>query len=272
MSSPVDRSLDLLEVLAAEPAGLPLGRICEQTGLSKSVGHRLLNVLVRRDYVRHDGNGHYALTMRLTSLGLQYLGSTHITDVCQPVLERLARETGELVRMTVAEEQRLIWVAKAQGARSGLRYDGETGGEPELYCTATGHIWLAAHSDEEALRLVYAQGWPPPRDNRPRAPRTVEELLARFASARRQGYATVTDSGMHGMAAVAAAIRRVTGTPAVVGTLSVAGPSVRLSAGRMREVAKLVVAAAQELGRLWPVRLYQQGALAADAAAVDRAS
>lgn len=40
------------------------------------------------------------------------------------MLDRLAEKTGELVRLSIVDEDRLTWVAKSQGPRqAGLRYD-----------------------------------------------------------------------------------------------------------------------------------------------------
>jgi DNA-binding IclR family transcriptional regulator len=43
------------------------------------------------------------------------------------VINRLAQETEELVRLAVVDGERLTLVAKAQGARSGLLYDPDMG-------------------------------------------------------------------------------------------------------------------------------------------------
>ena len=54
---------------------------------------------------------------------------------------------------SVVDGDRLTWVAKAQGARSGLRYDPEMGSEVRLSCSATGFAWLSCMTDKEAVAL-----------------------------------------------------------------------------------------------------------------------
>ena len=56
-----------------------------------------------------------------------------------------------------------------------------------------------------------------------------------------------------GVAAVAAAIRSGAGGP-VSGTVSVAGPSARLTEERLGELAPLVQRCAAEIAKLWPLR------------------
>ena len=62
-------------------------------------------------------------------------------QIVQPVLDRLAQETGELVRLGVIDGERQTWIAKSQGARSGLRYDPDMGRDAPLFYTASGHAW-----------------------------------------------------------------------------------------------------------------------------------
>ena len=245
--SSLDRAFGVLELLASHPAGLPLHQIAESVDIPKSAAHRLLAALAGRGYVRQDAEtGRYLLTTKLVSLGYRYLALAGVVDTVQPTLDRLAQETGELVRLGVIDGDRQTWVAKAQGARSGLRYDPDMGMEAPLASTASGHAWLACLTDEQAVELVARQGFRPAEAQGPNAPRTIEALLARLAAARRRGYAWVVESSAPGMSAMAAAVRHpVTG--GVVGVVSVAGPSVRLTEARMHELAPRVLAAAAEL-------------------------
>jgi IclR family transcriptional regulator, acetate operon repressor len=245
--SALDRAFAVLELLASRPAGLPLHQIAESADIPKSAAHRLLAALVARRYVRQDAEtGRYLLTTRLVSLGFRYLALAGVVDTVGPTLDRLAQETGELVRLGVIDGDRQTWVAKAQGARSGLKYDPDMGMEAPLASTASGNAWLACLTDEQAVELVARQGFRPAETLGPNAPRTIEALLARLSAARKRGYAWVVDSSAPGMSAMAAAVRHP-GTGGVVGVISVAGPSVRLTEARMHELAPVMLAAAAEL-------------------------
>ena len=57
-----------------------------------------------------------------------------------------------------------------------------------------------------------------------------------------------------GVSALAAAIRPP-GGGATLGTVSVAGPSARMSESRVQELAPLVMQTASELASLWPLRV-----------------
>lgn len=244
--SQIERALNLLESLTSDARGLPMQSLAEQLDIPKSATHRMLAELVRLGYVRQDPlTSRYRLTTKLVALGFRYLSSSG-ADVVQPILDRLAEETGELVRLGVIDGERQTWIAKSQGARSGLRYDPDMGRDAPLFYTASGHAWLASLSDSEALALVARQGIADPAQFGPNAPRSTEELLARLALARQQGYAWVVDSASVGTSALAAVVRHPQ-AGRVIGVLSVAGPSARLPLERMHELAPLLLSAAQEL-------------------------
>lgn len=241
------RSFGVLELLAGERTGLGLKVLSERLGTPVGSMHRLLGDLIALRYVRQDPTtDRYHLTTRLLSLGHRHLAATGVADVAQPLLDRLSEESGELARLAVVEGEDLTWVAKAQGARSGLRYDPDMGQNARLFCTASGHAWLATLDDEEAVRIVTHQGFGKLTENGPNAPRTVRALLDRLARARKRGYATVVDSGALGTAALAAAVIDA-GSRKTLGVISIAGPSVRLSERRMTELAPALLAAAHEL-------------------------
>ena len=122
MAGVMERTLGILELLAREAEGLPLAVISERLGMPRSAAHRLLSDLVRYGYVRQiREQGDYILTTKLTSLGLGFLGEMGIMDAAQPLLDRLADSSGELVRLAIVDGNSLTWLAKAQGARRGWR-------------------------------------------------------------------------------------------------------------------------------------------------------
>lgn len=255
----LDRGLDILELLVRHDEGLPLTAIAQQLDIPKSGAHRLLANLVKRRYVRQDAKTqNYVLTLHLAALGFEFLEACRIPDICQPELDRLAMLSGELVRLAVAEKDGLTWVARAQGAHFGLRYVPEMDIRPVLHATAVGKMWLSTLPQDEALRLALSNpGFGQPGRFGPRANRTIAELVTSLAEIRAAGNAMVVEEGAAGTAAMAIAIRAGTDPDApVVGTVSIAGPSVRHTIERMHALLPALAEAAQTLSRLWPMRRY----------------
>lgn len=249
----VTRALTILELLSESEDGLGVLEVADALGIPKSGAHRLLGELAENGFVRQDATrGRYVLTARLFSLGCRQMAHLGVTDFAQPVLDRLAAATESLVRLAVLDGDNLVYALKAQGARSGLRYDPDMGQVCPLFCTATGHALLSCFSDEEALDRVVRQGLNMLTGFGPKAPRSLETLLAHIRLAREDGYAVVVDASIMGASAAAAAVRHpVHGDP--VGVVSIAGPSVQFDEARLRSYADDLQAAARELETAAPV-------------------
>jgi IclR family transcriptional regulator, acetate operon repressor len=256
----VDRSLSLVEVLAAERAGLSLGKLALRLELPKSATHRLLQSLVERGYVMQDAASQdYALTLKLPVLGFRYLDVRRLPDVAQQALDRLAAACGEYCRLSVVEGERLAWIARAQGAPLGLRYEPPMGREVVLHATATGKAWLATLPERDALRIVSTRGFTTPKGFGKRALKSVGELRRQLEETRRRGYALAIDEGEPGTVAIAAAFRAYPDANApAAGTVSVAGPLVRLTRERIAEIVPLLLRATDEVTQLWPMRARQR--------------
>lgn len=246
MSSPLERSLSVLEYLAARPEGKAMSAIAQDLELPLSACHRVLSELVRCGYVRQmRDHGDYTLTTKLAALGLCYLGGSGIVDIAQPIIDRLADVSGELVRLAIVDGDRLTFVAKAQGARFGLRYDPDMGIDLRLSCSAGGHAWLMTLSEERALELVIKQGFGEPAAYGPRAPTTWRALEQALQEDRDRGFSIIEEVYAPGMNAMGAPVRRH--GEETIGVITIAGPSIRLTAPRMAEIGPALIGASNEL-------------------------
>ncbi|MEO9230417.1 MAG: IclR family transcriptional regulator [Devosia sp.] len=255
MSVQLQRAIDILELIEQTDGPVSLGDIALRLDLPKSAAHRLLQVWLERGYIEQDATSQrYSATLKLAVLGFAHLNATGIRDVCYPDMRLLARETGELARLAVIDGDTLTWAAEAQGARDGLRYDGNIGRQALLYTTAAGKAWLAALDNEEAMRLVLAQGFPDGKRSGPRALHSMRELLDDLERTRARGYATAIEEAAVGVNAVAAAVYESAGSRTCVGALIIVGPSARLTPARIDEVAPLLSAASARISSLWPIR------------------
>ena len=247
MSNIVQRSFDIVEVLASHPAGRTLSELATELDIPLSATHRLLADLIEAGHVRKEPrHGDFVLTMKLPSLGLRFLSAGGIVDVAQPQLDRLAATSSELVRLTIVDGDDLVFVAKAQGATRGLRYDPDMGQTVTLSCSAAGYAWLSTKSDEEVMRLVSRQGFGEPDDFGSKAPTTMKGLLAHVRATRRRGFSVTLDIFAPSMSSMAAPVRDADGT--VVGILIIAGPMARMPEERMLELGPTLVRVADEIG------------------------
>lgn len=246
MSGALEKSLAILEYLVAHPDGVALARISTDLNMLRSGCHRTLHELIGYGYVRQmPHKGDYALTTKMASMGLSFLSRSGVVDIAQPVIDRLARTTEELVRLAIVDGERLTLVAKAQGAKSGLLYDPDMGIDLRLSCSAAGHAWLMTLPEDEAAARVSKQGLGSPRQFGPNAPTSLKALQTALRAHARRGYSLIQDGYAPGMSSMAAPVRRK-GEP-TTGVLVIAGPSARLTARSMARFGPELMAAADEL-------------------------
>ncbi len=251
MSGVMERTLAILERLAKDVQGVQLATLADELGIPRSATHRLLLALSESGYVRQARErGNYVLTTKLISLGLNYLKASGVVDLCQPILNRLAESSGELVRLGVVDVDHLTWVSSSQGARAGLRYDPDQGIDAKLSCTASGHAWLSTLSEDDALTLVSRQGFGKPSEYGPNAATTPTALLKALRSARKRGYAIAVETYARGLSAICAPI--VPSGKGAVGVLAISGPTVRLTEEKMASLAVDLLNAAAEIAAVSP--------------------
>jgi len=254
----LERCFQLIEFLAEEPRAYRLGVISERLGLQKGAAHRLLTALCSMGWVEQEPEtGFYRLTLRLPIMGQRVLLATRIPDLTRPILQKLAEESQELVRMAIVEGERLSWVAFVQGRRTGLVYQPEMIGRVPLTVTSHGKAWLSTLSAEEAMRIVREEGFPPPGRYGPRAIQSMDAFVAALDETRARGWGMSYEEGERGIAAIAAPIRPSGPNTAAVATCSVAGPLMRFSAEDIVRNASLVMEAANEIAAIWPLRSAQ---------------
>jgi DNA-binding IclR family transcriptional regulator len=252
----LNRCLDVLTLLSVDSQWRRLSDIAMALDLPKGPVHRLLSELSALGWVEQDRETErYRLTLKLALLGQQYLRSTSLPAVAQPILDEVARRCRELVRLTVVQSNGLHWLASAQGAPTGLMYQPTLNGQLVLHTTANGKAWLATMNDAAAGRLALQEGLgqiaEPGRLVGPRALRDVDALLLDLAATRARGYGLAVEEAEPGVKAIAVVVR-AQDDQKVLGTMSIAGPLVRMGPERDGEFHALLQQAAGTLGLVWP--------------------
>src|SRR5690349_6771475 len=201
---PAERCLAIIELLADGARDMPLGEIAERLSLPKSGAHRLLATLVALGWAAKDPDtSFYRLTMRLAILGQQFYVATGLPDICQPILDRLAEQCHEFVRLAVVDGHLLVWVAHAQGASSGLRYQPSlTSNTAPLFATAGGKAWLATLTTDQAMQIAMKNGGLENADRYgPNVVRSIEALLREIKATARRGYGLASSEAEFGVTA-----------------------------------------------------------------------
>lgn len=252
----LNRCLELLELMSVDSQWRRLSDIAVELDQSKGAVHRLLSELHAQGWVeRDDDTERYRLTLKLALLGQQYLRATGLLGIAQPILDEVAKRCKELVRLTVLQDNALHWLASSQGTPTGLMYQPSLNGRLALHTTANGKIWLSTLDDATALQLAIGcglgQAARPGMLVGPRALRDADSLLRDLADSRARGYGLAVEEAEPGVKAIAVLVRAQR-DERVVGTMSIAGPLVRMGPERDAEFHALLTRAAGTLSLVWP--------------------
>jgi DNA-binding IclR family transcriptional regulator len=258
-----ERTVNVIESLALAEEPMRLSELAQRVGIPKSAVHRILTSLIDRGWVeQNQENDCYALTLRMALLGQRQLAVLDINNLRQPILDRLAARTRELVRLTAVQNDKLVWVGSARGRRSGLVYEADMTEEIVPFATANGKIWLANLPTEQAVKIALDAGLGKRSDGL-RTITTIEELLAALEETRRRGYGLAQEEAEQGVAAVAMAIRDEHG---ILGTMSVAAPVNRLGPEQIVAIVPDLRRATEAMALAW------HGRAQADSGSVEKTS
>jgi DNA-binding IclR family transcriptional regulator len=254
LNDDVTNAMRVLEMLAPEAEGLRVTQIAESLGVNKAIAHRLLGALVGAGYVAQDPRtASYLATHRLGAIGLRQLSASGVESWAQRALDGLAAASNELVRLAVATGDSLQWIAKAQGSNSSLRLDPVMGQDAVPHATASGKAWLATLDEAQLHAVLDRHGL-----SRQTSRTVLDEnaLVEELEEVRHRGYATTCEEMDVGINAVAAPIFGAGRAAPATGTISIAGPSVRMTRAKMAEFSASLIAAADDIAASWPSFTY----------------
>jgi DNA-binding IclR family transcriptional regulator len=237
----VDRAITVLEILARRGEAR-VTEVAAEIAVHKSTAFRLLGALEDRGLVEQDHDrGKYRLGFGILRLAGAVSARMDITRHGHTICERLAADIGETVNIAVARSHYAVNVDQVPG-RSAITAQNWVGQLTPLHATSSGKILLAHLTGARRAELLATAGL---ERFTPATLTTVAKLEAELERARRRGYATTVEEYEVGLNAVAAPIRSTHGD--VVAAVSASGPAYRFTADRMREVAPVLVAGADEI-------------------------
>jgi DNA-binding IclR family transcriptional regulator len=176
----LDKGLDILELLAANEEGLSQAEIAKSLDRSPNEIYRMLDRLVRRDYVRRTDSDRYMLTLKLFELAHQTPPLRRLVTQATPVLRSFARDAEQAVHLVIHDRNILVVVAQVDGPGY-WNVSIRVGSRISMTNTGSGHVFLAFATDEERTLML-----DDPLEKR--RDKLSAELRERLAKVRAQGY------------------------------------------------------------------------------------
>jgi DNA-binding IclR family transcriptional regulator len=221
----LDRSVAILD--AVERGERSLRAIVAATGLPKPTVHRLVSALEDHGFLFHVGGMGYALGPRLLALASTAMRELPLRQLARPVLEDLARTTGESAQLYVRQGDRRICVDAVESDNE-LRTIVPIGASLPLDKGSAGKVFLA---------------W-----GRAPADLDISDIGTSLLTTRRRGWADSYGERQTGVASVSAPIFGP--GDHLLAAISVSGPQMRLAGQGGKRYGPAVAAAAQEVEAL----------------------
>ncbi|HUA03783.1 MAG TPA: IclR family transcriptional regulator [Solirubrobacteraceae bacterium] len=235
----VERTLDILDVLAQHPAGLTAPQIADAVSMPRSTVFRYLAVLEARHYVSRFDVVRFRLGSVFLSFEQPILNS--FTATARPLLERLRDKYDETINLGILVGTRVLY-ADVQESPHAIRLSARPGDRDFIHSSALGKALSAQLNDDQVREILEAEGMPR------RTPNTITELQAfmvELEKVRERGFATDMSESEEGASCVAVAID--TSTSPLRAAVSLSSPSIRFRKERLDEVVNDLRAAADEI-------------------------
>lgn len=174
----LEKGLDVIELLAHQPAGLTKSQIARDLNRSVSEIFRMLVCLERRGYIAPVTDDRYSLTLKLFKLVQEHPPIERLIADATPVMTRLAHETGQSCHLGILEAARLVILAQINPPTS-VGFYVRLGSTVDLMEAASGYVILA-HLDPERRKRTVAD-WSQQTGKKP--PRNLDGHLDRIRTA-----------------------------------------------------------------------------------------
>ena len=243
MVNSVQRAAAILGLLLKEKR-LGLSQVARSLRIPKSTAHSILETLEREGLVaRDESTGTFCLGIRLLELGQAAQENFELRRVASPHLLALNRELDETVHLTVLDGDVVLYVECFESSRR-LRTYSVIGVRGPLHCTAVGKAILAFLDDDEQIRLV----------NRIPLERFTSHtitgrtaLRAHLKEVRARGWSVDDVEHEEGVRCVGAPVFDHLGR--VCASISISGPTQRITTGALPGLAEKARAAALAISR-----------------------
>lgn len=218
----IERMDRILQTLAENPEGVSLSGISQELGIPKTTTHRLLSTLEHLGYVESaSGTGLFRMGYKPGIWARESTVATSLVKIGRPILKRLAEETRQTAKISIARNNSAVVIAKHDSPEQMQIYV-KVGAMFPLHSGAASRVLLAWLSEDEIEAYISA-------GLKRYTANTISEpadLLTSLETIRKEGSAVDNGEYLEAVGAVAVPIRGFGGTvvaalslPHIIGTV-----------------------------------------------------
>jgi len=238
----VQKALDILETLATQNKGFNLTQLAKKLDLANSTTHRVLDTLRRQGYVEQNPESQkYSLSIKILQLSSMLLGQMDVREKALPILEEVAKKTGESVRLAILSDSEVVYIECVESSQT-LQVRGFIGKKVFIHTSAVGKVLLAYLPEERIDRIINNRGLPRCTKYTITDPHKLKEHLRKV---RQQGFAIDNEEGTIGSRCISAPIFNYSGK--IIAAVSIAGPSLRITPEHFDRLVRIVKEASREI-------------------------
>ena len=239
-----ERTLSILELLAATKTGLTLPELCRRLGLPKSSMHCLLVTLERRGYLSRNEHTHrYLFGSKLFTLANMALHGIKLREQARPSMQALAQKSCMIVHLAIRERDQVVVIEKIEPAAA-QRITTWSGKRFDLHASGVGKALLAFMPEQELAETVLERGLTRFNENTITSPRRLKQELEKI---RHQGYSLDDEEGEIGYRCIGCPVFDFQGH--AVAAISVAGNTSLVTPEKLAVLARMVKETAAEISR-----------------------
>ncbi len=249
-SQTVQRAIQLVRLISRHPeTGLRLIDITRYTQMERPTIHRLLQTLVAEGMLRQNAKRRYLPGPLLFELSLVSGHQFDLVSLYRPILEDLAKETGDTSFLFVRHGNYAVCRAVEQGSHYIQTPVVREGSRQPLGVSSGGLAILSALPETETAIVIDAVTARLP-DYSNLSP---DEVWQYYHTSRREGRAVIANRAAPGVKGVGVPVYNALGSP--IAAITVATTIARMDAQHIEEVTPLLHTAADSMAKILRTRL-----------------
>lgn len=219
----VMKAFHIFEKLVEKGSAMSLSSISKELKINISTVHRLINTLVKLDYVTQDEKGLYKISYKAYNMADIIIKDFDIKKLVHPFLKEIVDTCNETCNLVALEKNEVVYLDQIESTNM-VRMFAKEGSRGAAYCTGSGKALLANLNENELIEYTKTVKLEKYTQNTITDP---EKLIKELKIIKEQGYALDLEEKEVGVRCVAAPL--FDRNNKLLGAISVSGPCTRIT-------------------------------------------
>ena len=241
----VDKTFEIIEYMYQKDGKIGISQISKELNLPKATIYRILTTLRKWGYVeKTEELDKYMLGKSFIKLGSKVSSENDITSIAVPLINKLAKETGESINLGILHNSEVVTVYNTKGEDFYL-ISNLIPVSP-LNCSAMGKLFLSQFSGED-LKEYFDSNMPETRTVNSIV--DLESFLKLKKEIERDGISYDKEEYEYGLSCIAAPIYDTNKN--IIAAISISGPTTRLNYKGRENLQNLLISTAKEISKIY---------------------